>query len=176
MAADLRYPIGSFAAPAEIGAEQRADWIADLERLPRQLRDAVQGLTTEQIATPYRRGGWSVRQVVHHVPESHMHAYLRCKLALTEESPRIKPYDESRCAELEEVRLLPLEVSLTLLEALHQRWVTLLRSLSDEQFRRAYLHPEQDRLVSVAEATGSYAWHGRHHLAHITSLREREGW
>lgn len=176
METDLRYPIGSFRLPDAVTLEQRTAWTTEIERLPRELRDAIEGLSAEQVETAYRPGGWTVRQVVHHLPDSHLNAYARWKLALTEETPTIKPYDEARWAELEDTRILPLEVSLRLLEALHERWVALLRSLSAEQYRRGYRHPEHGRVMSLEQALALYAWHGKHHVAQITSLRQRQGW
>ncbi|OFV90830.1 MAG: metal-dependent hydrolase [Acidobacteria bacterium RIFCSPLOWO2_12_FULL_65_11] len=132
--------------------------------------------TPDQIETPYRPGGWTVRQVVHHVPDSHLHAYARFKLALTEHEPTIKPYDEAKWAELPDTQTVSPEVSLTLLEALHQRWVALLRSLSPADYRRTFRHPDRGRVLTLDEVLGIYAWHGRHHVAHITALRQRQGW
>jgi hypothetical protein len=125
---------------------------------------------------PYRSGGWTVRQVVHHVPDTHLHAYTRFKLALTEDEPTIKPYDEARWAELSDTRTVPLAVSLTLVEALHERWVTLLSSLTQAEYGLVFHHPEHGRALTLDEALAAYAWHGRHHVAHITALREREAW
>jgi hypothetical protein len=174
-----KYPIGKFSFPSSaapsVTADQRNRWIAEIEELPSRLRAAVAGLTPEQIETPYRPGGWTVRQVVHHVPESHMNAYVRFKLALTEEEPTIKPYDESAWAKLRDVGATPIETSLALLEPLHDRWVRLLRLLDDADFSRTFRHPA----LGVIRLDGNlalYAWHGRHHTAHITSLRERMGW
>jgi len=176
MEADLQYPIGSFYLPPVVTSEQRSAWISDLERHPVLLRRAIEGLSAEQIETPYRPGGWTVRQVVHHLPDSHMNVYIRFKLALTEETPAIKPYEEARWAKLEDSRTLPLEVSLRLLEALHERWLVLLRSLGAEEYRRGYWHPEHGRLLLLEEVLGICAWHGQHHVAQITSLRNRRGW
>lgn len=173
---DLRYPIGTFRAPATIEPSQRAAWIEAIAAAPRSLEQAVAGLTPQQFDTPYRPGGWTVRQVVHHVPDSHLNAYARFKLALTEDEPVIKPYDQARWAELADTRDAPPEASLALLAALHTRWVALLRAMTDADFHRPYRHPEQGRLVPLGEALGLYAWHGRHHTAHITSLRQRTGW
>ena len=172
---ELRYPIGRYQAPASITADDRAGWIAEIEALPRKLRDAVSGLNDKQLDTPYRPGGWTVRQVVHHVPDSHMNSYSRFRLALTEESPTVKPYDEAAWAELVDAKSAPVEVSLALLEALHARWVMLLCSMSDTDFARTLKHPElgEPRLDWVL---GQYAWHCRHHVAHITNLRKRERW
>jgi len=140
------------------------------------LRAAVTELTPAQLDTPYRDGGWTVRQVVHHVPDSHLNAYTRMKLALTEDEPVIKPYDEARWAELADVPATPIETSLTLLECLHRRWVLLLRSLGPKELSRRFRHPEHNRSIDLDEMLALYAWHGRHHVAHITSLRSRMGW
>jgi hypothetical protein len=173
---DLRYPIGKFELVGEVTATQRAGWITEIADAPARLRAAIDGLSAEQIETPYRPGGWTVRQVVHHVPDSHLNAYTRFKLALTEDEPTIKPYDEARWAELGDSRAAPLDVSLTLLAALHERWVALLRSLKRGDFARTFRHPELGRAITLEWALGMYAWHGRHHVGHITSLRERMGW
>ncbi len=143
--------------------------------MPANLRAAVAGLNEEQLATPYRPGGWTVRQVVHHVPDSHMNSYMRFKLAMTEEQPQIRIYHEERWAELEDGRNGPLEISLNLLDWLHQRWVLFLRSLTEDDFKKTFQHPEWG-LVPLDKAVGLYAWHGKHHVAHITALRERNGW
>ena len=173
---DLRFPIGRFRFPDSLGERERADCIDAIGATPARLREAVRGLTPEQIETPYRDGGWTVRQVVHHVPDSHLNAYVRFKLALTEDTPTIKPYEEARWAELEDTRRVPLEVSLALLDALHERWVVLLRSLGAEDFARTFRHPELNRVMTLEQLLALYAWHGAHHIAHITSLRERNGW
>ena len=173
---DLRFPIGKFARPDQVTDAQRHAWIEDIAQLPNIIRAAVAGLQAAQLDTPYRPGGWTVRQVVHHLPDSHMNAYVRFKLALTETEPTIKPYEEARWAELPDTGATPPEVSLALLDALHARWVTLLRAMSPADFKRAYRHPEHGRLVPLEEALGMYAWHSRHHVAHITSLRQRNGW
>jgi hypothetical protein len=175
-AVDMRYPIGRFRFPSESSGETRRQWIEEIATAPPQLRSAVIGLTTGQLDTPYREGGWTVRQVVHHVPDSHLNAYTRIKLALTEEQPTIKPYEEARWAELPDGRSGDIEPSLRLLENLHQRWLMLLRQLKPSDFDRQFRHPEHGRLFSVSETLALYAWHGRHHVAHITALRERMGW
>jgi uncharacterized damage-inducible protein DinB len=172
---DLSYPLGRFKMDKEPSAEERGQFIVQIAEAPAKLREAVEGLTAEQLDTEYRPGGWTVRQVVHHVPDSHLNSYVRFKLALTEEEPTIKPYDEDRWARLEDTRLTPLETSLDLLAALHERWVLLLKSLSPEDFQRTFRHPELGT-VSLNRNVGLYAWHGRHHVAHITTLRERMGW
>jgi len=173
---DLRYPIGQFDTAARPSPDDVVRWIREIEETPERLREAVAGLTADQLDTPYRPGGWTVRQVVHHVPDSHMNAYVRMKLALTEDEPVIKPYDEEGWAELEDTRTTPLEVSLALVDALHHRWVRLLRSLGPEEFARAFRHPATGMRVPLDMAAGMYAWHGRHHVAHVTALRERMGW
>ena len=173
---DLRYPIGKFTFEGEATAVQRRQQIELVANAPAALRAAVTGLTPDQMETPYRPGGWTVRQVVHHVPDSHLHAYARFKLALTEDEPTIKPYDEGRWAELGDTRIVSPSVSLALLEALHERWVALLRSMTSGEYRRTFQHPEYGRALTLDEALAMYAWHGRHHVAHITSLRERQGW
>jgi uncharacterized damage-inducible protein DinB len=173
---DLRYPVGRFVFDGDISSRAREQRIADIAAAPTQLRLAVNGLSPAQLDTVYRPGGWTVRQVVHHVPDSHLNAYSRIKLALTEDEPTIKPYEEARWAELPDGREGPIEVSLTLLDMLHQRWVLLLRSMRPDDFRRRFRHPEHGRLIDLDEILAMYAWHGRHHVAHITSLRRRMGW
>ena len=171
----LRYPVGHYRPQSQITAHDRAQWLAELEALPAQLRQAVDGLSKEQLNTPYRPGGWTVRQVVHHLPDSHMNSYMRFRFALTEDAPPIKPYDEATWAELTDAKSAPIDLSLGLLENLHARWAILLRSLSDAQFARTFRHPQMGD-VRLDAALGLYAWHGRHHLGHITSLRQRKGW
>jgi hypothetical protein len=172
---DLRYPIGRYRAPNDITDSNLEEWIGELAALPENLREAVTGLSESQLDTPYRPGGWTVRQVVHHVPDSHMNSYVRFRLALTEENPTIKPYEEARWAELSDARHAPIEPSLELLVGLHYRFTTLLRSLTPEQFGRTFRHPELGE-VSLDWTVGMYAWHSRHHVAHIKNLRLREGW
>ena len=172
---DPRYPIGKFTFDGPPDEQQRQKQIKDIEQTPAALRAAVQGLSPQQIATPYRDGGWTVRQVVHHVPESHMNAYIRFKLALTEEQPTVKTYNEKLWAELEDSRLAAPEISLRLLDSLHERWTLVLRSLKPEDFTRTLTHPEFG-LMSLDAVLQLYEWHGRHHIAHITSLRQRMGW
>jgi uncharacterized damage-inducible protein DinB len=174
----LKYPVGKFSFPSPVTGitrTQRDQWIAEIAETPERLRAAVAGLDAAQLDAPYRPGGWTVRQVVHHVPESHMNAYIRFKLGLTEDEPTIKPYDEDAWAKLPDVAVTPVETSLALLDELHLRWVTLLRLLDDAQFARTFRHPA----LGVIRLDGNlalYAWHGKHHTAHITSLRERMGW
>ncbi len=172
---DLRYPIGPFTRVATLTPEQRATCIEQVAAAPAQLRRAVTGLTAAQLDTPYRPGGWTVRQVAHHVPDSHMNAYLRFKLGLTEEAPAIKTYEEKDWARTPEVAATPVEVSLALLDALHVRWVTLLRAMTPADFQRTIKHPEWGT-PSLDTMLALYAWHGRHHTAHVTALRERMGW
>jgi uncharacterized damage-inducible protein DinB len=155
--------------------EERRTWIADVAETPAKLRAAVAGLTAAQLDTPYRPGGWTVRQVVHHVPDSHINAYVRFKLALTEDVPVIKPYDESEWAKLPDTSSTPIEVSLNLLEALHERWVRLLQAMNEAEFARQFRHPEIGTM-SLGTYLAGYSWHGKHHVAHITRLRERMGW
>jgi uncharacterized damage-inducible protein DinB len=172
---DLRYPIGKFKYEGELSDEQRGGAIRQIAEAPAKLRAAVQGLNDEQLNTPYRPEGWTVRQVVHHVPDSHRNAYTRFKLGLTEEEPVVKPYDEVRWANLADTRDTPVEVSLALLDFLHRRWVILLASLRPQDFARRFRHPELGAMT-LDKNLALYAWHGRHHVAHITSLRERMGW
>jgi hypothetical protein len=172
---DIRYPIGRFSWTGHNTPQQRAAAIDEIAATPAELRHAIAGLSESQLDTPYREGGWTVRQVVHHVPDSHINSYVRFKLALTELEPMIKAYDESRWADLIDARTAPVEPSLTLLEGLHHRWVLLLRSLSEADVLRKFNHPELGTL-SIDQYISLYAWHGRHHVAHITSLRKRQAW
>jgi uncharacterized damage-inducible protein DinB len=174
-AQDLRYPVGKFHWRGDLNPTERAELIDQIAAVPANLRQAVKGLTPEQLDTPYRPDGWTVRQVVHHVPDSHLNSYIRFKWALTEQQPTIKTYDQEAWAKLADSKETRVETSLALLEALHERWVNLLRSMSPADFARTLNHPEMgpvtlDRMVAI------YAWHGRHHVGHITSLRERMGW
>lgn len=171
---DLRYPIGQFTWNDEYTEDVIASWLDDIEQLPAQLHQAVIDLTDEQLNTPYREGGWTIRQVVHHVADSHLNAYTRFKLAVTEDRPVIKPYAEDKWAETPD-SFLPVDISLQLLVSLHLRLIQLLRSLSQDQLDRAFLHPESGE-VTLKRNIGIYAWHGKHHLAHITSLKKRLGW
>lgn len=173
--ADLRYPIGRFAPVRPLDAAGRLAAIDAIAAAPAALRAAVEGLSDAQLDTPYRSGGWTVRQVVHHVPDSHVNSYVRFRKALTEDAPLVVAYDEAAWAHLFDARTLPIGVSLALLDALHERWVVLLRSFADEDWQRAFQHPEHG-LISLETNLQLYAWHGRHHVAHITALRERMGW
>jgi uncharacterized damage-inducible protein DinB len=166
--ADLQYPIGRFSFPDSTTASERQTWIREIARAPRDLRAAVAALTPEQIDTPYRPGGWTARQVAHHVPDSHLNAFIRFKLALTEDQPTIKPYDEARWAALADMAL-PVAPSLDLLEALHIRWVRLLESMSEQDFQRTFVHPESGTW-RLDQYLAQYAWHGKHHTAHIASM------
>jgi hypothetical protein len=172
---DLAYPIGRFDFKAPVPAASRLRLIDDIAAAPALLRKAIEGLDDRQLDTPYRPGGWTVRQVIHHVPDSHMNSYMRFRLALTEDDPTIKPYDEAKWAELHDARTLPPAPSLALLENLHARWVELLRNMGDRDFERCFRHPEIG-LVRLDTNLALYSWHGRHHTAHITGLRQRTGW
>lgn len=170
-----RYPIGKFQILTTVDDAQRRELIRQIAEAPSRLRDAVQGLSDKQLDTPYREGGWTVRQVVHHLPDSHMNAYMRIKLALTENEPTIKPYEEQLWAKLLDARTGPIEPSTQILESLHARWVMLLRSLSPSDFFRTFRHPEHG-VRNIDWILQLYAWHGRHHVAHITSLKEKMKW
>jgi DinB superfamily len=175
MESDLRYPVGKLQISPQIDGSQRPVLIVAIRDTPANLASAVAGLNNAQLDTPYRPGGWTVRQVVHHVPDSHMNAVVRFKLALTEDQPTIKTYDEARWAELPDAKTTPIEPSLALLKNLHERWDLLLRSMTPEQWGRKMQHPELG-LVTLDDYLQVYAWHGRHHVAHITGLRQRNGW
>ena len=172
---DLRYPIGPFVPDPNPTPQSRVLHIDQIAAVTERLRRTVAGLSKEQLDTPYREGGWTVRQVVHHVPDSHLNAYIRCKLALTENTPTIKPYNEDAWARLKDSELTPIDVSLALLEAVHLRWVTLLKSLKPEDFERKFNHPERGT-QTIDELIALYDWHGNHHLTHITGLRDRMKW
>jgi uncharacterized damage-inducible protein DinB len=172
---DLRFPVGKFKYDGPPNEEQRRAFLGDLADTPANLRAAVKGLSEAQLDTPYRPGGWTVRQVVHHVPDSHMNSYVRFKLALTEDAPTIKPYAEDKWAELADTKATPIEVSLTLLESLHDRWVRLLRSLTPDDWKKTFLHPALGPMT-LEKTLALYAWHGRHHVAHITQLRKQMSW
>lgn len=174
MNTDLRYPVGTFTPAIETTAVLTAA-IGDIDALPANVRAAVAGLDNRQLDTPYRPGGWTVRQVVHHFADSHSNGLIRTKLALTEVAPTIKPYDENAWAQLADARL-PIELSLPIIDGVHARWAAVLRSLSPEQLQRTFVHPEHGRTMTIGYQVQHYAWHGRHHVAHITALRQREGW
>jgi len=171
---DLSYPIGKFKYAGPSDEAQRRHHIDEIAAVPERARKAVHGLSDAQLDTPYRPGGWKVRQVIHHLADSHMNAYIRCKLAFTEEVPTVKPYDEKLWADLADMQL-PIEISLVLLESLHKRWVTFLCFLKPADFERKFNHPESGA-TTLDKAVAHYAWHGQHHIAHINKLRERMGW
>jgi len=175
MAVDPRYPIGEFQLPAQATHARRQQAIEEIASTPDKIRAAVKGLNDAQLDTPYRDGGWTIRQVVHHVPDSHLNAYVRLKLALTEEKPTIKPYDEAAWAKLEDSKSTPIEVSLSLLSAVHDRWDRIWRSMKAEDFARTLIHPEHGERT-VDWMLFMYEWHGKHHTAHITELRKKKGW
>ena len=172
---DLRFPIGRFQFPTSVSPVERKEFIAAIQAAPDGLRRAVAGLDDAQLSTAYRPGGWTVRQLVHHVPDSHMNAYVRFRLALTENQPTIQPYAEDRWALLADATASPVADSLDLLDSLHRRWTALLRSMSDIDFARAFRHPDLG-LVRLDRNLALYAWHGRPHIAHVTALRDRMGW
>jgi len=172
---DSQYPVGKFERRNDLTMDDRRSLIAMIAECPRHLRAAVANLSEQQLDTPYRDGGWSVRQVAHHVPDSHLNAYVRLKLALTEDEPTIKPYEEARWAELADTRDVPIDVSLALLDSLHTRFVAVLESMREEDFKRKLRHPDHG-VVDLDWLLQLYAWHSRHHVAHITSLRARNGW
>jgi len=172
---DPRYPVGNFAMPQDVTAAMRQAAISETAAAPEKLRAAVAGLSEAQLDTPYREGGWTLRQVIHHVADSHMNAYIRWRFALTETEPTIKPYEESVWARLEDAQNAPVDVSLRLLEPLHERWVRLLRSVKTEEFARTFRHPDHG-VRTLDWMLLLYAWHGRHHTAHITELRKLKGW
>ena len=173
---DLRYPIGKYVRPKSLTPAERTKAIEAIATTPANLRAAVQGLTAAQLETPYRPDGWTVIQVVHHVPDSHMNAFCRFKLALTEDTPTIKPYDEAKWAELDDGKSKLIEHSLSLLDSLHVRWVFLLERMKPGDFSKAVNHPEWTGPMSLDQLLAMYSWHGPHHTAQITSLRERSGW
>ena len=175
MTDDMRYPVGTWTWPAEVGPAERSQAIRDIAEMPAKLRAAVAGLAPERLDIPYREGGWTIRQIVHHIPESHMHSYIRFKLALTEDHPTIKPYDEALWAKLPDAGTAPIGLSLDLAEALHQRWVLVLRAMTDSDFARTLHHAEAGTLRLQAVAA-CYGWHSRHHVAQIVAIRKHYGW
>jgi DinB superfamily len=172
---NTQYPIGTFTFDGVVDAKQREQWINEIATQPSRLREAVAGLSDTHLDTPYRDGGWMVRQVVHHVPDSHMNAYIRFKLAITEPNPTIKPYDEGAWANLPDSKLAT-EVSLRLLESVHERWVVILNHMTEAEFEKTYFHPESQKTFVLGRVLGLYAWHGNHHIAHITELKKRMNW
>lgn len=175
MSNDPRYPIGKY-EPKPFSEEQKQAWLLDLQFLPEALERAINNLDEAQLNTPYRDGGWTVKQLVHHVADSHMNAYIRFKLGLTEDKPTIKPYEEQEWALLADNDLVPINISLTLLHALHLRWVATIKDLTEEQWNRLVVHPAANREMSLWFLLGLYAWHSNHHVAHITTLRENKQW
>lgn len=172
----LRYPIGRYKKPETYTTQQINNWIEDIAQLPKKMRKATEDLSDEQLDTPYRPEGWTIRQVVHHCSDSHLNAMARIKWALTEDTPIIKPYHEEKWAELADTKQMPIEAALTMLEGIHARWVYLLRSLNADELKRAYFHSGENREFTIAEVAALYAWHSNHHLAHITTLKERMNW
>ena len=172
----LSYPIGTFKYAGPYSAAERASLIAEIESLPRRLRETVAGMTADQLDTPYRPQGWTVRQLLHHVPDSHANGYIRTKLTLTEDTPTVKPYAEDLWALLPDTFEIPVETSLTMLDVIHVRWVCIWKTMKEAQFERQYFHPESKAYTSLDAQLGLYAWHGNHHLAHVTKLKKRMGW
>lgn len=172
---DPRYPIGKY-APQPFSAKQKEKWLADIEFLPLELENAILNLDEQQLNTPYRNGGWTLRQVVHHVADSHMNALIRFKLGLTENNPTIKPYLENEWANLNDVNTVPINVSITILFGLHKRWLAVLQNITDDEWQKTVIHPEHNKQMSLWFLLGIYAWHGKHHTAHIKHFREQKGW
>lgn len=175
VAIDPRYPIGEY-EPRPFSIEQKIEWLADIKFLPLQLENAILNLDEAQLQTPYRADGWTVHQLVHHVADSHMNAYIRFKLGLTEDNPVIKPYDEAAWAEMNDTKNLPINISLTILHAVHSRWNEVLKNMSREELDRTVVHPQYNKVMTLWYLLGMYAWHSKHHVAHVTALRERRGW
>jgi hypothetical protein len=172
----FKYPIGKFENPETITEEILAAWISAIAAFPHRLKNEVNGLNQEQLDTPYRPEGWTIRQLIHHCADSHINSYTRFKLTLTEDRPTIKPYWEDRWAELIDSKTLPVEYSINLLDGLHARWVGLLHSLTAQDFAKTFIHPEHKKEISLNEYVGFYAWHCNHHLAHITGVKKRNNW
>ena len=173
---DVRYPIGKFVKPKKFNKEDLHGWIQDIKLLSKQLLEVTSGLSEEQLNTPYREGGWTVAQVVHHLADAHMNAFIRTKLIVTEELPTVKPFEENDWAETPDARSFPVEASLKLLEGLQERWAALLESLKEEDFRRELYHPAMRAKMDLYTCVAMYAWHGKHHIGHIKQLREQKGW
>lgn len=172
----LKYPIGNFKTPITYSHQDIDNWIAIIEKTPAQIEAAVKDLSKDQLNTPYRPEGWTIRQVVHHLPDSHMNSYIRFKWTLTENAPVIKAYNEQSWAELEDGKNAPIELSIQLLKSLHARWVVVLKNLSETDLEKQFTHPETGDKITLKEMIALYAWHSQHHLAHITSLKERMNW
>jgi len=175
MTMDLRYPIGKY-EPQPFSTKQKEAWLHDIKFLPQAVENAILNLDKSQIHTPYREGGWTIQQLIHHIADSHINAYCRFKLGVTENNPSIRPYEEKLWAELDDVKEIPINISITLLYALHTRWHALLKNFPDEVWERTVKHPEHNKTFTLWYLMGMYAWHGKHHVAHITSLRERNNW
>jgi hypothetical protein len=174
--AQLQYPIGTYSMPTAISEEKLKEWITILEMMPAQLRDMVSEMNDQQLDTPYRTDGWTIRQVVHHLADSHHHSYIRFKWALTEDIPVIKPYDEKKWTDLQDLTGMPVEWSLRHLEVVHYKLVRLLKTMTSEQFMRSFIHPVGDKTISLRQNVGQYAWHSMHHYMHIKNLVDRKGW
>jgi hypothetical protein len=175
MSSDPRYPIGKY-EPQPYSPQQKDKWLLDLQLLPSDLENAIHNLDEVQLQTAYREGGWTVHQLVHHIADSHMNAYIRFKLGLTEDNPTIRTYDEKLWVELNDVKILPVNISITLLFALHERWFAAVKNLSEAEWKRTVFHPEHKKELTLWFLLGLYAWHGRHHVHHILSLREQKQW
>ncbi len=175
-AEQLSYPIGRYSTPASYAAENIQEWISIIEALPNWLDICIENLDETQLQTPYRPGGWTVIQVLHHIADSHMNAYIRHKLTMTEDNPTIKPYEQDKWAVLGDVSAIPVNVSITLIHALHRRWGAFLKSLKPEDWERTFYHPEHQHSITLWDSLASYAWHSRHHMEHVRQLRERMGW
>jgi len=171
----LQYPIGKY-VEQPFTSSQLSEWLTDIQILPMQIEHSISDLDESQLDTPYREGGWTVKQLVHHVADSHMNAYIRFKLGLTEVKPTIKTYDEKEWAKMQDTKNLPINISITLLHALHLRWIEILRSMTEDDFKKEVYHPEHKTHLTLWYLLGMYAWHGKHHVAHVTGLRDRMGW
>ncbi|HKR07509.1 MAG TPA: bacillithiol transferase BstA [Bacteroidia bacterium] len=172
----LKYPTGKYIAPEKIKKSEVKRWIKEIDKLPKRLKDTVKNLSEEQLDTPYRDGGWTVRQVIHHLADSHMNSFIRFRLALTEDNPTIKPYEQSKWAELQDSKTAPVKYSLDLLRNLHKRWVMMLKTIDKEQLKRSVHHPEHNADWKLDWMIGMYAWHCNHHLAHIENLKTKMNW